>query len=119
MAPIRKRHSRPGLGGTARQGLALPTVAVRRVLEELVAYGLATQSDVPWVISEHLQCKKPCPLCPRKRTSFDSVGISAKAKSGHRRYPAGAFCPFNQVLMIVVCLVLSLVCETVAFVGHT
>jgi hypothetical protein len=44
MAPICKRYSRPGLGGTAAgvKALVLPTVAVRRVLEKLIAYGLAT-----------------------------------------------------------------------------
>ena len=45
MAPIRKRHSRRlELGTTAGvKAMALPTVAVRRVLEQLVAYGLATR----------------------------------------------------------------------------
>jgi hypothetical protein len=47
------------------------------------------------------------------------TNVRFEANSGHRRYPAGAHCPFNQVLMIVVCFVLSLACETAAFVGHT
>ena len=47
MAHIRKRHSRPGLGGTTAgaKALVLPTVA-GRVLEELVAYGLATARHI-------------------------------------------------------------------------
>ena len=31
----------------------------------------------PWVRSRHLQCKRACPLCPRKRTCAVQLGMSA------------------------------------------
>ena len=37
-----------------------------------------------WVISGHLQCKKPCPLYPRKRT----LPATSSASSASKRLPA-------------------------------
>jgi hypothetical protein len=33
-----------------------------------------------WVKCRHVQCKRPCPLCPRKRTCAAQNGMSAKCQ---------------------------------------